>query len=112
MPFGSTCPERRCLPRAGRRSAVLLALLAACVGGTQAASQAPTTFRSGTELVVMQVSVVDGRGHFVPGLERDDFSVFEEGAPQTVALFGSAEATPPIATDRRPFPDPSRERGS
>ena len=47
----------------------------------------PDLFRSQTELVVLQVSVVDQRGRFVPGLDLDDFAVYEDGVRQSLRLF-------------------------
>jgi VWFA-related protein len=49
-------------------------------------------YQSRTDLVVLQVSVVDAQRRFVPGLQREDFSVFEEGARQDVVLFASSAA--------------------
>ena len=48
------------------------------------------TFRSTTELVVLQVSVADPQHRFVSGLGVDDFAVFDEGVRQRLALFESA----------------------
>jgi VWFA-related protein len=53
---------------------------------------APHPLRAGTELVALQVSVVDGHRRFVSGLQAEDFSVYEEGAPQPITLFSSATA--------------------
>jgi Ca-activated chloride channel family protein len=50
-------------------------------------------FRSRVDLVNVSVTVSDERGRFVPGLTRDDFSVFDDGQPQAIAHF-SAERVP------------------
>ncbi|MGE0448923.1 MAG: VWA domain-containing protein [Vicinamibacterales bacterium] len=50
-------------------------------------------FRSGVDLVNVVATVSDSRGRFVPGLSREDFSVYEEGVPQEVTHF-SAERVP------------------
>jgi Ca-activated chloride channel homolog len=55
-------------------------------------AQAPAPFRSGTELVVLQVSVVDPERRPVSGLHEDDFGVFEEGRSQAISLFASTNA--------------------
>ena len=68
-----------------------MAVLAAAAPAAQ--SLAPGTFRSGTELVALPVTVVDSRGQYVPNLVQDDFAVYEEGAQQSVALF-AATAVP------------------
>jgi Ca-activated chloride channel family protein len=60
---------------------------------TAAQSSAPgSVFRSETDLVVLQVSVVDPLDQFVPDLGQADFAVFEEGVRQNVSLFGTAAA--------------------
>jgi Ca-activated chloride channel homolog len=65
----------------------------ALTGAVDAArAQQPRPFRSGTELVVLQVSVVDTQRRFVSDLRQEDFAVFEEGVAQPVALFASAAA--------------------
>ncbi len=52
-------------------------------------SDAPTRLRTRSELVVVPVTVKDGRGNLVGGLERGDFRVLEDGAEQQIALFSS-----------------------
>lgn len=46
-----------------------------------------------TDLVVLNATVLDKDGKFIPGLKRTDFQVFEDGAEQKLAGF-SAESTP------------------
>ena len=90
MPFASTCPEP------GRRAAaaaVLVWALVACGPGIAGLAAGQGVFRSQAELVVLQVTVVDPRGRFVPDLQMDDFGVYEDGRRQDVAFF-AATATP------------------
>lgn len=47
--------------------------------------------RVNTDLVVLNVTVLDHDGKFVPGLKRTDFQVFEDGAEQKLAGFTSEE---------------------
>src|SRR6267378_5667210 len=49
--------------------------------------------RVNTDLVVLNVTVIDKDRKFVPGLKRNDFQIFEDGAEQKVASF-TAEETP------------------
>src|SRR6185369_16899724 len=49
--------------------------------------------RVSTDLVVVNVTVLDKEGKFVRRLKRTDFHVFEDGAEQKIASF-SAEETP------------------
>jgi len=58
----------------------------------QAAAQAPrATFKSGLDLVVVNVVVRDKDGKLVRGLTRGDFVVMEDGRPQTVSSFDFEE---------------------
>lgn len=45
------------------------------------------TFRRDVDEVVLNATVVDGDNHLVNDLTQDDFHVFEDGVPQTIAAF-------------------------
>ena len=45
------------------------------------------TFRGGTDLVQVDVSVLDGKRHPVRGLTAADFSIFEDGQPREIQAF-------------------------
>jgi VWFA-related protein len=47
----------------------------------------PATFRAEARLVVLHVTVTDGRGAVVTNLDRQAFRVFEDGREQAIALF-------------------------
>ena len=49
--------------------------------------------RINTDLVVLNVTVLDANGKFVSGLRRTDFQILEDRAEQTISAF-SAEQTP------------------
>src|SRR6266446_9431376 len=49
--------------------------------------------RVNTDLVVLNVTVLDKDGKFVPGLKRSDFHILEDGGEQKFAGF-TAEETP------------------
>ena len=70
-------------------------LLLACLGiPLEAAAQAPVpTFRSGVDLVALNVVVTDDDQQFVRGLTADDFDVYEDGVRQDVSFF-AATAVP------------------
>lgn len=51
-------------------------------------AQDPPTFRTQARLVVLHATVVNGRGELVTNLDRDAFTIREDGQPQTIALFG------------------------
>src|SRR6266550_6588939 len=71
------------------------------LGGTSAASKPAhqdkqdqdDVVRVSTDLVVVNVTVLDKDGKFVPRLKGTDFRIFEDGAEQKIATF-SAEETP------------------
>ena len=46
------------------------------------------------DVVQLHVSALDRSGHFVKGLARDDFSVQEDGRPQTISGFEVADRLP------------------
>ena len=50
-------------------------------------------FKSGVELINVNVTVSDATGRFVAGLRQEDFIVYEDGQPQAVTHF-SAERVP------------------
>jgi Ca-activated chloride channel family protein len=56
----------------------------------QAQVSAPT-FRTGVDLVALNVVVTDSADKFVTGLAQTDFSVFEDGVQQDVSFFGSTD---------------------
>ncbi len=62
-------------------SALMLVFLAADTLRSQ------SQIRARVDLVVVPVTVRDGNGFLVPGLEKDDFSVFEDGKQQTIVNF-------------------------
>jgi Ca-activated chloride channel family protein len=53
------------------------------------------SFRTGVDLVSLNVTVTDGSGRYVTGLTTEDFQVFEDGAKQEVSYFSRANL--PIA---------------
>lgn len=61
-----------------------------------AAAQGPT-FRAGTELVNLNVSVVGADHQPVIGLTQEQFAVFEDGKPQDVKFFASGEVPLDVA---------------
>jgi Ca-activated chloride channel homolog len=78
---------------------LLLASLASAQqpASSEATSQQPapapqgTVFRSGANLVPLNVTVTDNSRQFVKGLTKADFSVFEDGVEQSVQFFEASE---------------------
>jgi VWFA-related protein len=75
---------RSCLGRS--RSAIVLGVLlaTAVAAGLTARQQPPPTFRSGVEVVRIDVSVVDKTGRPVGDLAPADFTVTVDGKPRTI----------------------------
>lgn len=72
---------------------LVLALAALVMAGIRARAQESTPIiRSETAGVVVDVIVTDRKGHHVRGLTADDFRVYENETPQTIASF-----TPPLS---------------
>ncbi len=88
-----------------RTIALILSVLAA---GAQPPRQAPppVTFSSTTQLVVETVTVKDKKGNPIEGLTAKDFTVTEDGKPQTIAfveyqkLADSPETQLPVLSTR------------
>ena len=59
-----------------------------------AVSFAQTTFRSDVQLVNVGFSVRDHNGKLMENLTKDDFEVFEDGAPQRVSFFARSVDVP------------------
>ena len=49
------------------------------------------TFKTESELGVLHVSVRDRGGRYIAGLDRDAFTVIDDGKPQTIAMFSAAD---------------------
>jgi hypothetical protein len=60
--------------------------------------QPPTTIRTRTTLVPVDVRVVDTAGNPVTGLNKEDFTVEEDGVRQEVRLFETHVLTPETPT--------------
>ncbi len=85
--------------RQSHRSPLIVLMLLA-LGTATLGQQSPTQqeeegfrFRTGVELINVTATVTDQSGRFVSGLTKDDFSVLEDGAVQTVTHF-SADRVP------------------
>ena len=98
MRSDSTCRDRRVIRATGPLAALLLGMVVVWAPGVaaqttdQPVARFTTPFRSATELVPLQLAVMDGSRRYVPDLQVDDFAVFEEGVRQNVTLFAAATA--------------------
>src|SRR5688572_4896465 len=102
----------RCLP------VMAATLLLASQAGLKAQAPPSVTFQIEVNYVDVDAIVTDEKGHFVTGLTRSDFEVFEDGKPQKIEMFsyvdlpveppdGFAALNRPVSGDtksnRRPF---------
>jgi len=71
------------------RFAVIAALVAAAAATVGAQQGDGFRFKSGVELVNVTATVSDDNGHFVSGLTKDDFNVYEDGELQEIAQFSN-----------------------
>jgi VWFA-related protein len=61
---------------------------------------APISFSTAVDLVLVPVVVRDAQGHAIGNLTKDDFLLFDKGKPQIIAKFSIDKAeTPPILPD-------------
>ena len=58
-------------------------------------AQQPPTIRATTRLVQVNVVVLDKKGEPVRGLTKEDFTLVDQGHPQTVAYFAEEGSAPP-----------------
>ena len=53
--------------------------------------EAPS-FKVDTNVVSVDVAVLDNKGHFIPNIPRGNFRILEDNVPQQIANFGMGEA--------------------
>lgn len=86
---------RRPLPAMAAAALSILLVSPSTLLGAEQTSQAPVpdrqspSFRTGVELVSLNVTVTDG-AHYVGDLTREDFQVFEDGVHQEITYFSRA----------------------
>lgn len=74
--------------------AALLAV-ASLAASQQGDPDAPPAFRTGVDVVSLNVTVTDGEGRFVTDLDREKFQIFEDGVLQEITFFSGSRL--PIA---------------
>ena len=75
-----------------RSTPVLTALSLLALGAGAGGQDAPPSFGKEVEVVTVDAVVIDKAGNPVPGLTREDFTVLDEGVPQTLVNFEVVEA--------------------
>jgi Ca-activated chloride channel family protein len=69
----------------GLKRPFLALALVVLAGAAVIAQQA--TFKSGTSIVALLSTVIDGQGRLIPSLEQDQFTIFDNGKPQDITFF-------------------------
>lgn len=64
-----------------------LALIAIGATALVAGAAAQQIFRTGTDVVLLSITAADGAGRLLPGLDRADFQVYEDGVLQDISNF-------------------------
>jgi Ca-activated chloride channel family protein len=78
---------RQGLSYGSRRAAGAFAVALSLAAGVGVAQQ--PSFRSGTQVVSLFVTVADAQKRLVPDLTKDDFSVFDNDKPQPLVFFAN-----------------------
>lgn len=65
---------------------LIAALVVLAVGGAIRAQQQPV-FRGGNDIVPILATVLDSNGRLVPDLEKEDFTILDNGKPQEIIFF-------------------------
>lgn len=99
-PFG--CGERSADSITSSRLAAAAALAGILAAAATVTAAAPPQFASGVTAVEVYAAVVDRDGQPITGLTRDDFTVLEDGRPQTIGTFTEGEfpLSVAVAVDR------------
>jgi VWFA-related protein len=90
-----------------RSAALFLVIVLLCAASTSQ-QQSDYVFRTGSELVLVNVTVRDKNGNFVQGLKPEDFTILEDNKPQKVVSFDVENVDAVPASDvaqAKPSPD-------
>src|SRR5262249_6061014 len=81
----------------GSIAAAVLLSAASAVRGLQEQPAQPPTFPRGVELVRVDVVVTDKSGRPVTGLAQGEFTLLDEGVPQTIETFEAVDLPVPAS---------------
>ena len=91
---------------ADKAAAALLALVLFCAASPS--QQSDYVFHAESDLVLVNVTVRDKSGKFVPGLKPGDFTIFEDNKPQKIVSFDveNVDAVPALdVAQAKPLPE-------
>jgi Ca-activated chloride channel family protein len=69
----------------GLKRPFLISAFVVLAGVAALAQQA--TFKSGTSVVAVLSTVIDGQGRLIPNLEQEEFTILDNGKPQEISFF-------------------------
>jgi VWFA-related protein len=93
----------------GKAAAVLIVLVCLCAA-SPSQQQSEYVLHVESNLVLVNVTVRDKSGNFVPGLKPENFTILEDNKPQKVMSFDveNVDAVPPLdVTQAKPLPEPA-----
>jgi VWFA-related protein len=93
--------------------AVLLMLMLLCATSPSQQEQSDYVFRTGSELVLVNVTVRDKSGNFMQGLKPENFTILEDNKAQKVVSFDVENVDAVPATDvaqAKPLAEPAPEQ--
>ena len=73
-----------------RAAAAAAALAASALFAAAAQAPQPPTFKTGTQLVSLFVTVADAQKRLVPDLKQEEFEVFDNDKPQAITYFDNS----------------------
>jgi Ca-activated chloride channel family protein len=83
------------LTESKKASCIVLGFLVGRLLWAQSTEQHPFTISENVDLVLLDVGVRDSQGHFVPGLKKSNFTVFDDGRKTEIRNFNTFDA--PVA---------------
>jgi VWFA-related protein len=92
---------------ADQAAALLLALVLLCAA-SPSQQQSDYVFHAESDLVLVNVTVKDKSGKFVPGLKPEDFTILEDNKPQKIVSFDveNVDAVPTLdVAQAKPLPE-------
>ncbi|HEY6301777.1 MAG TPA: VWA domain-containing protein [Terriglobales bacterium] len=92
---------------ADKAVAVLLVLVLLCAA-SPSRQQSDYVFHAESDLVLVNVTVKDKNGKFLPGLKREDFTILEDNKPQKIISFDveNVDAVPALdVAQAKPLPE-------
>jgi VWFA-related protein len=77
--------------------AIAATVVALPQGQPPSANQQPPTFRTGIDVIQLDVTVLDKDRHPVRGLTAEDFTIFDKGKPQPIVAFSPVDVPAPVS---------------